>query len=634
MARAQQNSKAATVRTSSTSRGARTRSRSALALLGVSALAAAWAGTMLTGVGPTAYAYGFFFTEFFAGVIALVALSLTVMLGLLATDRLVLLIRHRVLLQSAHRATGVLGVAGLAFHVLTKVATGRAASTDAVVPFVGGRGLYVGLGTVAALLMVSVLWTGVVRARFAGVGPKWLWRTLHSAAYLSWPFAILHGLNAGRPASAWVSLSYLACVLLVVLALLVRLSVSLGRRSRERHQAAALNAALAGGPAEDAPSRALLRGLLRRGAEKQDRRGWAEATAAGTWPASAGRRRDPDRFVVPVGRRRDPDRFVVPVGRRRDPERFVVPVVPEAGTLHEPLRPGRRLAEPAAGRDGARSRRRAVEPATGRRPVEEREPVVARPPGRGLDERERVTARRGTEERERVVARRGVAEERERVVARRGVAEERERVVARRGVAEERERVVARRGVAEERERVVARRGVAEAASTGRRRRSAEDGRRLAEAASVGRYSAPTGGESPEEPWDSPLRWAGSTPVSAGSVSAEPVSAGPVLPGQVSAGPASAGSVFGGSVFAGARGARGRHSVEDEPDVEPDYWRPPARYVPEDVPPPADDTPTLVDLASRRARRAAGEGRAGRRRRATADAVDGAYWAGLRGEAR
>ncbi|MEE3918077.1 hypothetical protein V2I01_03875 [Micromonospora sp. BRA006-A] len=56
------------------------------------------------------------------------------MLGLLATDRLVLLIRHRVLLQSAHRATGVLGVAGLVFHVITKVAIGRAGPTDAVVP--------------------------------------------------------------------------------------------------------------------------------------------------------------------------------------------------------------------------------------------------------------------------------------------------------------------------------------------------------------------------------------------------------------------------------------------------------------------------------------------------------------------
>ncbi|MFG1777048.1 hypothetical protein ACGFIG_11535 [Micromonospora sp. NPDC049048] len=491
MARARRNQKPASVRTTSTSRGARSRSRPAVAVLTVSALAALWATTMLTGVGSAAYAYGFFFTEFFAGVVTLVALSLTVMMGLLATDRLVLLIRHRVLLQSAHRATGILGVAGLLFHVLTKIATGRAAGTDAVVPFVGGRGLYVGLGTVAALLMVSVLWTGVVRARFAGVGPKWLWRTLHSAAYLSWPFAIVHGLNAGRPAQPWVVLSYLACVLLVVLALLVRLSVSLGRRSREQHQAAAMNRALAGRPAQDAAGRSLLRGLTRRVGRVAgtDGRGdaWAGTTVAGTWPA--------------------------PAARRRDPERFTVPAVPEPGTLREPARPRRRSGEELT--------------PTGRRRAAEPEPTGSR-------------------------------------------------------------------------------RGEAELVPTGRRSRVEEPARRgrAERDGQRGHPAPPRRREEAEEPWDSPRRWERTDPVSAGPVSANPVSAG------------------------------GRHSAEDDRDLEPDYWRPPVRYVPEDVPLPADDTPTLVDLASRRARRAAGESRSTRRRRANADAVDGAYWAGLRGEAR
>ncbi|MEW2377467.1 hypothetical protein AB0883_15390 [Micromonospora sp. NPDC047812] len=536
MGRAQRNQKPPTVRTTSTSRGARTRSRSAVALLTLSALAALWAATMLTGVGSAAYAYGFFFTEFFAGVVALVALSLTVMMGLLATDRLVLLIRHRVLLQSAHRATGILGVAGLVFHVLTKIATGRAASTDAVVPFVGGRGLYVGLGTVSALLMVSVLWTGVVRARFAGVGPKWLWRTLHSAAYLSWPFAIVHGLNAGRPAKPWVMLSYLACVLLVVLALLVRLSVSLGRRRREQHQAAVMNQALAGRPAEDAPRRSLVRGLTRRAdrtAEPEGHAGTrsattvAGATVAGTWSA--------------------------PAARRRDPGRFTVPAVPEPGMLRDPARPRRRPEEELAptGR-----RRGEEEPAsTARRRREEEGPAST---GRRREEEPASTGRR-------------------------------------------------RRGD--------------EPAPAGRRRHGGETPRRdRAERDAERRHTAPPRRrEVAEEPWDSPRRWEPSDPISAGPVSAGRVSAGRVSAGRVSAAP---------------RGGGGRHSVEDDRDLEPDYWRPPVRYVPEEVPLPADDTPTLVDLASRRARRAAGESRSARRRRVNADAVDGAYWAGLRGEAK
>ncbi|MGC4854201.1 hypothetical protein ACLQ24_12600 [Micromonospora sp. DT4] len=519
MARAKQNQKAAEVRTSTSSRGVRIRSRSATMLLIASMLAAFWAATMLTGAGQMAYAYGFFFTEFFAGVIALVSLSLTVMLGLVATDRLVLNISHRVLMQSAHRATGVLGVAGLFFHVLTKIATGRAAATDSLVPFIGGRGLYVGLGTVAALLMVSVIWTGIIRARFAGVGPKWLWRALHSAAYLAWPFAILHGLNAGRAAASWVVLSYLACVLLVVLALLVRLSVTIGRRSREQHQAAVRNAALAGRGTEEGRGRSLLAGLGRRRETSEDKRpAWAESTTA-TWTAPAG-------------------------PRRRGPERFTVPVVPEPGSLVESTRPSRRRRdeEPAARQDVDRSTR-------GRR-----------------DEVETTATRRS-----------------------------------------------ARRSADEETTSTRRRRAEEPAAERSSRRSRSED--------EDARYSAPPqrAVEEPEEPWDSPRRWQAAGPVSAGPISAEPISAGPISGGPISAAP---------------RSGSGRHSAEDDLPEEPDYWRPPVRYVPEEVPPPVDDTPTLVDLASRRARRAAGEGRSAKRRKASADAVDGAYWAGLRGEAK
>ncbi|WP_406072022.1 hypothetical protein [Micromonospora sp. NBC_01638] len=531
MARAQQDKKAATVRTSASSRGVRTPSRSASALLIASVLAALWAAIMLTGVGQTAYAYGFFFTEFFAGVVSLVALSLTVMLGLLATDRLVLRISHRVLMQSAHRATGVLGVAGLGFHVLTKIATGRAAATDALVPFVGGRGLYVGLGTVAALLTVSVIWTGIIRARFAGVGPKWLWRTLHSTAYLAWPFAVLHGLNAGRAASSWVVLSYLGCILLVVLALLVRFSVTIGRRSREQHQAAVRNAALAGRASETNSGRSLLAGLSRRkNADADKRPAWAETTTA-TWAAPAG---------------------------RRDPERFTVPVVPEPGSLVEPTRPSRRRREeePAARRDTERSprSRRAEEPTTSRSARRS----VAETGTRRRDEEEREPRRRGSRPRDEAVP-----------SGRRGAEEP---------VAER----------------------------SGRRSRSEDDG---------SRYSAlPQPTVQPEEPWDSPRRWQAAEPISAGPVSAEPISSSPIS--------------------ATPRSGSGRHSVEDDLPEEPDYWRPPARYVLDEVPPPVDDTPTLVDLASRRAKRAAGEGRSAKRRKASADAVDGAYWAGLRGEAK
>ncbi|TDC31095.1 hypothetical protein E1166_28250 [Micromonospora sp. KC213] len=591
MARAKQNQKAEAVRTSTSSRGVRTVSKSSMALMGASAFGLAWAGIEMSGNGGAMYAYGFVFTEFFAGVATLVSLSLTVMLGLLATDRLVLQARHRLLLQSAHRATGILAVAGLIFHIITKISIGRAGPTDAVVPFIGGYGLYVGLGTVASFLMVSVLWTGLVRVRFAGVGPKWFWRALHSMAYLAWPFALTHGLNVGRKPATWVMLSYLVCVVLVVVALLVRLSVYLTRRSREQTQAAALNAAMTG-KGEESKTKILLGGLgLRKGEEEESRgarSGWAETTA-GSWGAAP------------------------TAATRRDPDRFTVPVVPEPGTLREPVRAGRSRREveepeprrrerdstPAARRtervrDEERSSRRREEDvapvSSGRRArYEEDEDVRPVSSGRRAryeedeDVRPVSTGRRARYEDEDV---RPVSS------GRRARYEEDEDVrpvsTGRRARYEDEDvRPVSsgRRARYEEDEDV-------RPVSTGRRARRDDDD-------VAARYSAPPRRRTadPEEPWDSPRRWESSRPISA-----EPVSAG-------------------------------RHSIEPDVPEEPDYWRPPARYVADDL--PVDDTPTLVDLASRRKMRATGDSRSGRRKgRADAAEVDGAYWAGLRGEAK
>jgi DMSO/TMAO reductase YedYZ heme-binding membrane subunit len=136
-----------------------------------------------------------------------------------------------VLMQSAHRTTGIIAVTALVVHVTTKLAMERITVIDLFIPFMArNQTLYVGFGTLAGFFMMSVLWTGIVRARFAGRGKPWMWRSLHSVAYLAWPIALVHGLSAGRAAANWVIVSYIVCVLFVLVALAVRLSVSLGRR--------------------------------------------------------------------------------------------------------------------------------------------------------------------------------------------------------------------------------------------------------------------------------------------------------------------------------------------------------------------------------------------------------------------
>ena len=211
--------------------GVRPVSKGTVAILLVSVLAAIWSVAMMTAPGRIGYYYFFIYAEFYMGVIALVSLSITIMVGLVATDRLVLSIRQRVLLQSTHRTTGLIAVVSLFVHVWTKEVEHHIRLVDAFIPFLSPfNRLYIGFGTISGLIMVLVMWTGLARARFIGQGKPWMWRSVHAISYLMWPIALVHGLAAGRAAKAWVTVSYILCILIVLIGLAVRLSVSLNRR--------------------------------------------------------------------------------------------------------------------------------------------------------------------------------------------------------------------------------------------------------------------------------------------------------------------------------------------------------------------------------------------------------------------
>ncbi len=206
-------------------------SKVSIAVLAVSILAAIWAAAMLTPFGRVGYYYFFVYAEFYLGVITLVSLSITIMVGLVATDRLVLSIRQRVLLQSAHRTAGIIAVTSLVAHVWTKTIEQHVRVIDVFVPFLAPYNtLFIGFGTLSGWIMMLVMWTGLARAKFIGRGKPWMWRAIHAISYLMWPIALMHGLAAGRDAATWVVVGYVLCVLLVLVGLAVRLSVSLNRR--------------------------------------------------------------------------------------------------------------------------------------------------------------------------------------------------------------------------------------------------------------------------------------------------------------------------------------------------------------------------------------------------------------------
>lgn len=165
--------------------------------------------------------------DFTTGVLTLVSLTAAVAWGLLATDRLFLSTRHRLIAQGIHRAAAVASLGFLLLHGTVKVALGHVELLGAVVPFglgVSGTSGLIGFGSLAGLLMIVTAATGALRSAFAAPGKiAGRWRALHALAYPAWCSALVHGLYAGRQPATWVVVMYILCLLAVAAALSLRL---------------------------------------------------------------------------------------------------------------------------------------------------------------------------------------------------------------------------------------------------------------------------------------------------------------------------------------------------------------------------------------------------------------------------
>ncbi len=131
-----------------------------------------------------------------SGVVALVLLSATLVLGVVASVGWTTERWPRFLSQDVHRNVSLLGLVFVGVHVATTVLDGYVpiGLADVVVPFISPyRPIYVGLGALAFDLMLAVLITSGLRHRI-GYGS---WRFVHWLAYLCWPIALVHGLGTG-----------------------------------------------------------------------------------------------------------------------------------------------------------------------------------------------------------------------------------------------------------------------------------------------------------------------------------------------------------------------------------------------------------------------------------------------------
>ncbi len=228
---------------------------------------------IMTTAGRTIDAATQHFMLFYAGVFALIGLTGSVLVGLIATDRIVMTPGHRVMAQAVHRAMSFGALTFLVIHIVTEILAQRVHVIDAFIPFLSPfRTFYIGLGTIASDLIILIVVTSILRKRFTAHGRAWRWRAIHYSSYAAFVLGVLHGLLGGRAAKPYVDWSYGVAIALTALGLAVRfLAISLrpkekagaapgadraGSTSSASLQAAALSLAQAqlGGPVQVLPA--------------------------------------------------------------------------------------------------------------------------------------------------------------------------------------------------------------------------------------------------------------------------------------------------------------------------------------------------------------------------------------------
>jgi predicted ferric reductase len=155
---------------------------------------------------------GLWYVSRATGLVTLLLLTTSVLLGLLTAGRFRSDRWPRFLTQGLHRNVSLLILVFLGLHVGSIVAdTYTSISlTAAFIPFASSyKTVWLSLGAVALDLLLALVVTSLVRDR---LGYR-VWRRLHWLAYACWPVAVAHGLGIGTDRSvAWVIALTIGCV--------------------------------------------------------------------------------------------------------------------------------------------------------------------------------------------------------------------------------------------------------------------------------------------------------------------------------------------------------------------------------------------------------------------------------------
>ncbi len=178
------------------------------------------------------------------GLVSLILLSATVVLGTVASVGWTSERWPRFLSQSVHRNISLFCVALIGVHIVTTVGDGYVpiGLADAVIPFRSPyRPMWVGLGAVAFDMLLAVAITSALRRRI-GAGA---WRGVHWLAYACWPIAVLHGLGSGSDARlSGATMVFVLCTASVAAAVAWRLAAGRARSMTWRLGGAVAGAAV------------------------------------------------------------------------------------------------------------------------------------------------------------------------------------------------------------------------------------------------------------------------------------------------------------------------------------------------------------------------------------------------------
>jgi Ferric reductase like transmembrane component len=158
-----------------------------------------------------------------SGVVALVLLTATTLLGVLSAHRWRSERWPRFAVATLHRNLTLLALVFVGTHVATTVADAYApvGVRDAFVPFASAyRPVWVGFGALTFDLLLALTVTSMLRRH---IGYR-TWRAIHWASYAAWPLAVAHGFGSGSDARfGWMATLTFACIAVVLGGIAVRL---------------------------------------------------------------------------------------------------------------------------------------------------------------------------------------------------------------------------------------------------------------------------------------------------------------------------------------------------------------------------------------------------------------------------